>query len=376
MTTKVDGIVRLTFDATLDAEDELYKGLSAVVQIGRTLWVANDETISLERVILGGEDPAAGEVSARGHERFSLDSYLALPDPGDGKKPKEIDIEGLAYDGRHLWVVGSHSVNRKKADPAKDGVEKARETLEAKPKKGGNRYLLARIPVVEEGGVPTLEKPAGDPAGGRTGVLLRGDPSGNELTAAVAQDVQLRSFLEIPSKENGFDVEGLAVTAGRLFIGLRGPVLRGWAVILEVEVTEEAADDGTPTLRLGKIGPEGQAYRKHYLQLGGLGVRDLCVVGGDLLILAGPTMELDGPVTVFRWKGGASPEAQSMIPKSALERVLDVPFGDGDDHAEGITLFSGMGGEPQSLLVVYDAASDTRGRPEDHSITADVFALP
>ncbi|HEX8362992.1 MAG TPA: DUF3616 domain-containing protein [Longimicrobium sp.] len=375
MTTTPDGILRLSFDPGLDTKGELHKGLSAVVQIGRTLWVANDETISLERLVLGGEDPAAGEVSARGHERFSLDGYLDLPAPATGgKKAKEIDIEGLAFDGRHLWVVGSHSLNRKKADPDKDGVEKARETLEAEPKKEGNRYLLARIPVAEEEGVHT--PPKQDDVGRPTGAQLRGDSTGNDLTAAVREDVPLKAFLDVPGKENGFDVEGLAVAGGRLFIGLRGPVLRGWAVILEVEVTEEAAEGGAPSLRLVEIGPGGRAYRKHYVQLGGLGVRDLCVVGEDLLILAGPTMELSGPVAVFRWKGGAAPVGESMIARSALERIIEVPFGDGEDHAEGITPFSPDGDEPRALLVVYDSASGTRSRPEDGSITADLFPLP
>ncbi|WP_457090403.1 DUF3616 domain-containing protein [Microvirga sp. P5_D2] len=42
-----------------------------------------------------------------------------------------------------------------------------------------------------------------------------------------------RPFLSIPSKENGFDVEGLAVREGRISPGLRGPVLRGHAVVLD-----------------------------------------------------------------------------------------------------------------------------------------------
>ena len=47
-------------------------------------------------------------------------------------------------------------------------------------------------------------------------------------------------------------------------------------------------------LRLREIGSHGLPYRKHLLELGGLGIRDLCVDGDDLLILAGPTMDLDG----------------------------------------------------------------------------------
>ena len=49
-----------------------------------------------------------------------------------------------------------------------------------------------------------------------------------------------------------------------------------------------------------------------------------------------------------------------MVPASELERVLDVPYGQGVDHAEGMTLFSPDGGKARSLLVVYDSASESR----------------
>jgi hypothetical protein len=63
-------------------------------------------------------------------------------------------------------------------------------------------------------------------------------------------------------------VEGLTVAGERLFLGLRGPVLRGWAVVLEVE----PAETGDPSLlKLKKIGPDGRRYRKHFLDLAGWG---------------------------------------------------------------------------------------------------------
>ena len=116
----------------------------------------------------------------------------------------------------------------------------------------------------------------------------------------------MENFLAIPGKDNGLDIEGLAVAEGSVFVGLRGPVLRGWTTLLEMAVGED--DDAPSTLKLKEIGSNGSLYRKHFLDLGGLGVRDLCLDGDDLLILAGPTMDLDGPVTVFRWRGGGKPK--------------------------------------------------------------------
>ena len=86
-------------------------------------------------------------------------------------------------------------------------------------------------------------------------------------------------------------------------------------------------------------------------------------------------MDLDGPVTIFRWKDGAAAEEESMVTADALTRVLDVPFGQGVDHAEGMCLFSADGDKASALLVVYDAASASR-QIGDSSLAADVFALP
>jgi Protein of unknown function (DUF3616) len=225
---------------------------------------------------------------------------------------------------------------------------------------------------VERDGTYALAKK--DTQGGKTRIaaLLHGHDRGNDLTEALSGDEHLGSFLTIPGKDNGFDIEGLAVAGERFFMGLRGPVLRGWAVILEVAIMEDR--DQPSTLRLKAIGPNDRLYRKHFLHLGGLGIRDLCVQGADLLILAGPTMDLDGPVTVFRWPGGTDPKGEDVVPTSGLERVLDVPYGQGVDHAEGMTLFSPDGGTARSLLVVYDSASESR-QVGENTVAADVFPL-
>jgi Protein of unknown function (DUF3616) len=369
-------VVRLEFHPERDdlgKEKELRDGLSVALQIGATLWVTNDETISLERLSLVEGGDTGTYRYGRQHQQFSLHDYLRLPvpPPPDPADLEEADVEGLAYDGRYLWLVGSHSLKRKKPK-LQDGAEKAQQQL-AQVSRDGNRYLLARIPIVERDGTYTLAKEDSQNGKKRTAAQLRGNDRGNDLTEALRGDEHLGSFLAIPGKDNGFDIEGLAVAGERLFLGLRGPVLRGWAVILEVELEEE---HGQPsTLRLKAIGPDDRRYRKHFLHLGGLGIRDLCAQGADLLILAGPTMELDGPVTIFRWPGGTEPEGEQVVPAGELERVLDVPYGQGVDHAEGMTLFSPDGGKARSLLVVYDSASESRQVGES-TVAADVFLLP
>ena len=357
--------------ANLGKGKELRDGLSVALQIGSTLWVANDESVSLERLTLIKDGSKYKYVL---HKQFSLADYLKLPvaTPKNAADLDEVDIEGLDYEGGYLWLVGSHSLKR--TNPTlEDGPKLAHKQL-AKISADGNRYLLARIPLVEVDGSYTLMKEVTQDGKKRTAALLHGSTQGNDLTEALKGDKHLKPFLAIPGKDNGFDIEGLAVMDKRIYLGLRGPVLRGWAVILEVEPEEDVKKPSI--LKLKAIGPKKRLFRKHFIQLGGLGIRDLCVQGQDILILAGPTMELDGTITVFRWKNGAILQKEEcIIPFEALEHVVDVPHKTGTDRAEGITLFSTDKSVPSSLLVVYDSASESR-QLKANTMVADIMQLP
>ncbi|MFM8332226.1 MAG: DUF3616 domain-containing protein [Candidatus Methylumidiphilus sp.] len=349
---------------------KLTDGLSAVLQVGDTLWVANDESLSVERLTLSAIS-ATGYCLGADHKSFALANFLELPaDEG------EADLEGLAYADGYLWLVGSHSLKRKKPKPGDDAAEVAKKL--AKLDGEGNRYLLARIPLEESGGLPELQKGSRP----RHAARLHGDKMGNDLIDALREDEHLAAFLPIPpadgedkkqwrgipGKDNGLDIEGLAALGGRLFLGLRGPVLRGHALVLEVELEEDGSDNNL--LRL-KAGADGRLYRKHFLNLGGLGVRDLCVSGDDLLVLAGPAMDHDGPHKVFRWQNPAQPSNEA----ARAEALFEVPHGEGVDRAEGISLF--CHGDTAGLIVAYDAPAERRQSGEGkNTALADVFAIP
>lgn len=84
-------------------------------------------------------------------------------------------------------------------------------------------------------------------------------------------------------------------------------------------------------------------------------------------------MSLDGPVRVLRWRGGARRhEGGQRLSQEQLEVVMEIPYGQGDDHAEGITLLGDDG--KAALLVVYDAAATARRRGRS-SVLADLFPL-
>ncbi|MEX5721036.1 DUF3616 domain-containing protein [Geodermatophilus maliterrae] len=341
-------------------ESSTHTNLSAVRSDGPVLWVAGDETATIERLV--ADDPAAP--TCYGDQTgFSLADLVPLPGGTGPAVEEEADIEGLARTPDALWAVGSHSLRRRRIRDEDDG-EKALRRL-ARVTGQPRRQVLVRMPVVDVDGLPTPVRDDG--AGTRAAVF---GARGKDLRDLLADDEHLAPFLPIPGKDNGLDVEGIAVSGERVYLGLRGPVLRGWAVVLELRPEVDAED---PTrLRLRRF-PDGCRYRKHVLRLAGLGVRDLCPQGEDLLVLAGPTMDLDGPVYVYRWHGGCAVEAPAVVRGGVLTRELSLPFGDGDDHAEGIGLLGPA--EDGRLLVVYDSPAPRRLTP-DGGVLADVVRLP
>ncbi len=346
----VEGTVPLRFTSA-SQELETHTNLSAVRSDGSVLWVAGDETASVERLV--PQDGGWG-----GQESFLLAELVDLPGAADD----EADIEGLALDGAFLWAVGSHSLRRKQIKGNHDGA-KALDRL-ATVEGQRNRQVLLRLPLQDVDG---LQRPVRETElDGEVRRAAGYGTSGKDLRDLLEDDEHLAPFLAIPGKDNGLDVEGIAVRGDRVLLGLRGPVLRGWALVLELRPYVD--EDEPDRLRLHEL-DDGRRYRKHVLNLAGLGIRDLCPHGDDLLVLAGPTMDLDGPVHVYRWHGAMTVDAPTVVRGHALTRELGLPYGEGRDHAEGIDLL-----DDGRLLVVYDSPSPER--LQDGAVLADVVRLP
>jgi hypothetical protein len=317
--------------------------------------LGSDETATIERLSFVDAQNFAE------HKQFHVGDFIDLPEPED----QEIDIEGFAYYDNYLWFVGSHSWKRKKTKAQYSDSENIARL--AKIKTEANRYILGRIPLVGGELHKTYQCPK-NPNQQLTAAKLQLTKRGNSLMDALAEDPHLGYFVDvrIPGKDNGFDIEGIAIYQNRILLGLRGPVLRGWAMMLQIQLEE----DGSDVLKLKQIGDNGQLYKKHFVYLNGLGIRDLCLDGEDLLFLAGPTMDLDGPVRLYRLEKGVH------LPDDVLskpEMVMEISYGDGDDHPEGITLFTEVTETP-SVLVVYDAPAAQRLKGEA-DVLADVLRL-
>ncbi|MCA8832082.1 DUF3616 domain-containing protein [Hymenobacter pini] len=343
--------------------DDVRDGLSAAVLTGENLWLCCDESTTLERL------RRTGPRSFGKHCQYALADLVSLPD----KTTEEIDLEGMGEAENYLWVIGSHSIKRRNAKSDDPNVAKQIKRL-AKVEVAPNRCLLARIPLVlnPQSGDYELLKTASHPTAPgqklRAAQLRSRKVGTNELLDVLRQDEHLGPALQVPAKDNGLDIEGLAASPdGRLFLGLRGPVLHGWAVILEIR----PEDHSKGKLRLGQMeGGSHPLYKKHFLDLRGMGIREIRQQGTDLFVLAGPTMDLDGTIAVYRWRNGLFQAHDSLTPAAQLERLFDVPHLPHLDRAEGMALLSS-----QEMLVVFDKPAPAR-KPRPHTILANTYPLP
>jgi hypothetical protein len=84
-------------------------------------------------------------------------------------------------------------------------------------------------------------------------------------------------------------------------------------------------------------------------------------------------MDLDGPSRIYRWRKALKAEGPEIVTHNRIDHLLDVPHGEGVDHAEGLALIEGAACR---LLVVYDKPAASRLHKGGTAIDADVFVLP
>lgn len=214
----------------------------------------------------------------------------------------EHDTEGVAFDGSNFILAGSHGCGRN------------RQRFKA------SAFVDVRLSE-DAGSAPVLS------AGLNS--ILHDLP---ELQPSYGLDTQAGE---------GISIEGVAAANGKLFLGLRSPVLADGAAIVEV---------GADALFSGE---EGDAPLLHFAELEGMGIRDLAVLDPDpprLLILAGPKSGGDGPfsVVLFSPATGGGPGTATPVQQLATE---------GDAKAEAL-LVATRNGSNVKVLVMHDSVLD------------------
>ncbi|MEE4199533.1 DUF3616 domain-containing protein [Erythrobacter sp.] len=354
------GHIRLAFDgAPDDNEDHPLWDISACGRAGHTLFVAGDEAHAVERLV-----PSRHGWLAE-HRTFPIHEFVELEEPEE-----EIDIEGIAVHDDWLWVTGSHSHTRH--DPRDDGHEPDHIELSklADLKENKGRCVLARIPLLyDDDGYAIPVKKAGKR---RAGIVRQREDHGNKLKKFLRKNPLLGPSCALAAKEGGLDIEGIAVKDKRVALGLRGPVIQTYAVLIEPQIKPVKKGKQKGKLHL----PDKPMIR--LCDLGGLGIRDLlaCEENDDLLILAGPTQDLDGRCAIYRWKDWANepPENEEEVRLHRPERLFDLPVKLEADHPEGIEYWTGEDGQ-RRLLVLYDSPNEDRLDAEKATILADLFEL-
>ncbi|GAA4430528.1 DUF3616 domain-containing protein [Bremerella cremea] len=224
----------------------------AVLENGQFVAIAGDEGATVQ--ILQRRSPGEYET----FNEIDLTGQLK-------KGENEFDIEGLAYSRGRIYVLGSHSKKRPLLDPSLSQNTNRKRLFQRDNQPG--RQGLYEIDYQGNGQFAKKVKPC-------------------DLIEAIQASSVLAPFLEIPSKENGIDLEGLAAQGDDLVVGFRGPILReGWVPILKLDFDK----------------PE--KAKTLFVQLGGRGVRDLLQTAEGLLILAGPMRDEPLAYAVYFWNG-------------------------------------------------------------------------
>jgi Protein of unknown function (DUF3616) len=216
----------------------------------RICLIVDDESQGAQIVIMND-----GELTAGQFIRLIYDVY--------DDKLLELDAEGVAYSDGFFYVIGSHGRPRHE-----EGDSEAKNNAKAQ---ASRRIFRIRLDL---------------DAVNTTHGTLKASPEikpSSELSRLIKQQPELERSFGKALDDNGLTIEGVAVRAGVLYAGMRGPTLKdGKAVILSVPVAvlfDGLTGKTRPPLRVS-LGKDTLGKPR--------GIRDLTVHGKRFLILAGP----------------------------------------------------------------------------------------
>lgn len=262
--------------------------LSGVAAVGDLLVIVSDEV----------KKPTVVQVLKKDGAGYVV--FKDVPLTAAGKE--EVDLEAIAAAGDMVYVTGSHSWARK----IENGVIE-------EPKRKESREQVFRFKLNHDGTAGAVDGPI-------------------SLTPVILSHPVLKAFFGVASKENGVDIEGLAVKDNRLYFGFRSPVLRHGFV---------------PVVSCTWADPVGTA-KTMYVKLGGRGIRDIEAVDGGFLVLAGPTGDGDGSFRVYFWDGTDQlPSGENGSQAQELGEFPDMGAG----HPEALTVLKAEGNTYEMLLL-------------------------
>ena len=300
------------------------RNISAIATWGEHAFIVSDEATQshgnyLQRFERSGED-----FTAAANGLIELDVPEARAEDSEDTL-REMDLEGLAVEGNSLYVIGSHSAKRKSVAAVDNTREKNRSRLTSAARRQPYRDCLLKIELNDDGTKQSITR--------------------TSLAEYLDTTEPFKTHRSVAGKENGVDIEGLAVKDGILYVGFRGPVLRGNYV---------------PILRCKFSDPPTECELL-FVNLEGRGVRDLIAVKNGLLILAGPIGDGSETYRLCYWNG------EDHVPGTDVERArqdlglkslgdLPMPDSRGPLKAEGMALVRETA-QTWELIVMFDGDS-------------------
>lgn len=220
-----------------------------------------------------------------------------------GKRKKlEIDFEDLSFlggatpgEGR-LFLAGSASLKRKlpkHGGSAEEDLARISAVETASRKGNAHSNYVYEIGVAQRGALLEVK-------------LL----ATHEIRELLLAQPLLAPFAKLPSKDNGLDVEAMETRAGSHYLGLRGPVLRGLALVVKLSLDFKRVE------ALFFLSLEGNGIRS----LRWLETTDPARRG--FYVLAGPALVDRAPFGLYRWAGKASAlSSNSTLSSAGLTRL-------------------------------------------------------
>jgi hypothetical protein len=251
---------------------------------------------------------------------FSIEGTTLVPGAvvrlreGGGGDP---DLEGVAFDRGFFYATGSHGRSRWANKPNDES------------------YAVFRFAIGKNG------RPKGASENSAAGVQFS-----DRLRAAIRDAHHVRHFYNTPLKDNGVNIEGIAVRNGRMHFGFRGPSVDGRGFILSAD-----AD--------ALFGKKKLRAKVHALPLGETtGIRDLAAVRDGVLILSGPVNDQPVIPAVFLWneKTGALKRLGALAIPEAYRR----------HKAETLLVLRDEKKKPYRVLVMFDGPAN--GGPTEYEV--------
>lgn len=296
----------------------------------RVCLVVDDESRGTQIVILKKDKLKAGRFI-----RLSKAKYKG--NDKDKGKPLELDAEAVAYSetDKSFYVIGSHGRPRHgdKKDDEKKSDAKARAS---------RRIFRVEIDIL------SAEDDEDE-------ALARSEPENSrELSKILENDDKTKKYFDVPLCANGLTIEGLAARSGKLYVGMRGPVLpNGKALVLEGAI--ETLFDGQPGVRTWReigLGRDRSGKPR--------GIRDIARYKDQFLIIAGPVLDPpgdrveDGDYSIFTWNGTDEPVERLSLKSFGLATKPEalVPLDENAGTLRTLLLFDGpIKGAPRTVEV-------------------------